>query len=375
MSARDVLSLPLVDLAAVHEPIINELQALFLDVLNTQRFVGGERVERFEAEFATYLGVRHVAAVGSGTGALRLGLIAAGIGRGDEVIVPANTFVGTAEAVIAAGAEPVIVDVDEDTALLDPDAAQAAITPRTTAIVPVHLYGQTVDSDQFARLATSASVFYLEDAAQAVGARWRGRSAGGLGDAAGFSFYPTKNLGALGDGGAVTTDDPELARRVRLLRSHGESPQYHHQLPGLTDRLDTLQAAFLSVKLAHVEEDQRLRDEAASYYRALLADVPEAKLLRTATDARHAHHLFVIRVNQRDGVLAALRARGVHAQVHYPTPLHQQPALERARRRARCPVAERLAASVLSLPLYARITKKQIEYAVEALRAAIREVV
>jgi dTDP-4-amino-4,6-dideoxygalactose transaminase len=366
-------SVPLVDLAAVHEPLLPEFESVFRRVLESQRFVGGEEVEEFEAAFADYLGVRHAIGVGSGTAALQLALVAAGIGQGDEVLIPVNTFFGTAEAVLAAGAIPVLVDVDEDTALMDLDAAASAVTGRTTAIVPVHLYGQPVDADAFGALARRTGLFHLEDAAQAVGAEWRGRRAGGLGNAAGFSFYPTKNLGALGDGGAVTTNDPELARRLSLLRSHGESPQYHHQVTGFNERLDALQAAVLGIKLAHLDADQRLRDEAADYYDGLLAGLPGVRLLEAAPDARHVRHLYVVRVARRDAVLAALRGYGVGAQVHYPVPLHHQPALARPLSHGSFPVAERLAASILSLPLFPRMTCDQIEYTVDRLATALAE--
>jgi dTDP-4-amino-4,6-dideoxygalactose transaminase len=366
-------SVPFVDLAVVNSPIAAELEASFGRILASGRFVGGEIVEAFEARFAEYLGVDHAVSVGSGTAALHLALVAAGIGHGDEVIVPATTFVATAEAVLAAGAVPVIVDVDENTGLMDPDAAAAAVTARTTAIIPVHLYGQPVQTDDFSALARRAGLFYLEDAAQAVGARCHGRPVGGLGDAAAFSFYPTKNLGALGDGGAITTNDGELARRVSILRSHGEAPRHHHQVPGFCERLDTVQAAFLTIKLAHLDADQRLRDEVVATYRELLADVAGVRMLTTAPGVDHVHHLFVIRVDRRDAVLEAMRTRGVQAQVHYPVPLHRQPALVRAAPGQPNPVADRLAASVLSLPLYPRMTPQQVDYTIDTLTAALRE--
>jgi dTDP-4-amino-4,6-dideoxygalactose transaminase len=362
---------PLVDLAAVHQPLLDELQAAFERVLSTSGFIGGVEVERFEAALAARTGAAHAVAVGSGTAALHLALLGAGIGPGDEVVVPALTFVATAEAVLATGAVPVLADVDRATALLDPVSVEHAVTARTAAVVPVHLYGQTADADRFRALADRHGLFLLEDAAQAIGAAWAGRPAGSLGDAAGFSFYPTKNLGALGDGGAVTTDDEGLARRVRLLRSHGEESKNHHVLAGFSERLDGLQAAFLSAKLAHLDSVQARRDGAAEHYRRHLPAIPGVELLTVAAPARHVHHLLVVRVPNRDAVLAALRDHGVGAAVHYPTPLHLQPACERLGKVGDFPAAEALAASVLSLPLYPGITVAQLDHCMAALAQVI----
>ncbi len=363
--------IPLVDLAAVHQPMLEDLRGAFERVLATSGFTGGEEVERFEEALAGRAGVDHAVGVGSGTAALHLALLAAGIGAGDEVVVPANTFFATVEAVLAAGATPVLADVDPSTALLDADAVEQAITPRTAAIAAVHLYGQPVDADRFTSLAAGHGLFLLEDAAQAIGAAWAGAPVGSLGHAAGFSFYPGKNLGALGDGGAVTTDDAALARRVRLLRSHGEEQRNHHVLAGFCERLDGLQAAFLAAKMAHLDAAQRLRDAAAQQYRRRLADMDGVGLLTTAPKARHVHHLMVVRVPNRDAVLADLRGHGVGASVHYPTPIHLQPAGEPLGKEGDFPVAEALARSIVSLPLYPGITTEQVEHCVAALDAAM----
>src|SRR4051794_24811516 len=237
MSDEKRLRIPAMDLGRVHRPVRDELVAAFTHALDTSSFVGGKPVEAFEAELAAYVGARHAVGVGSGTAALHLALVASGIGRGDEVLLPANTFIATAEAVLAAGADPVLVDVDPRTALMDVTAAAAAVGPRTAAIIPVHLYGQPVPMDPVRELASRHGLFVLEDAAQAIGARWRGERAGSMGDAAGFSFYPGKNLGALGDAGAVTTNDAALAGRVAALRSHGERRKYVHDMPGWCERL------------------------------------------------------------------------------------------------------------------------------------------
>lgn len=366
--------IPLIDLAAVHAPVADDLRAAFERLLASSAFTLGAEVERFETMLAASVGVRHAVGVASGTAALHLSLVAAGIGPGDEVILPPNTFFATAEAIVASGATPVLADVDPDTALLDPGAVEAAVSPRTAAIAAVHLYGQPVDAGRFESIAERYGLLLLEDAAQAIGAAWHGRPAGGLGHAAAFSFYPGKNVGALGDAGAVTTDDPQLARRVRLLRSHGEAAKHVHEVAGLCERLDALQAAFLAVKLARWDESQRLRDEAASRYGRLLAVVPGVAPLVTRRGARHVHHLFVVRVPDRDRVLGRLRAGGVQAAVHYPTPIHLQPASTALGKRGQFPHAEALASSIVSLPLFPGITDDQVDRVVDTLAAGIRDV-
>ena len=372
-AAQGRTTIPLVDLTAVHQPMLGDLRAAFDRVLATSAFIGGEEVERLEGALAARAGVDHAVGVGSGTAALHLALVAAGIGAGDEVILPANTFFATVEAVIAAGATPVLTDVDATTALLDPAAVEAAITPPTAAVVAVHLYGQPVDAGRFVSLAARHGLFLLEDAAQAIGAEWDDQPVGSLGDAAGFSFYPAKNVGALGDGGAVTTSDAALARRVRLLRNHGEAGRNHHVLAGFCERLDGLQAAFVAVKLSHLDSMQPLRDAAVAHYRRRLVELEGLTLVATAPRARHVHHLMVVRVRHRDAVLDALRDRGVGASVHYPTPIHLQPAGEFLGKPGDFPVAEALAHSVLSLPLYPGITVDQLDYCIAALRAAMEQ--
>ena len=364
-------SVPLVDLEVVHEPLVAELRAAFERVLASSTFVGGHEVERFEQALAERVSVPHAVAVGSGTAALHLALQAARIGRGDEVVLPPNTFFATAEAVVAAGATPVLADVDEATALLDPDAVEAAITGRTAAIAAVHLYGQPVDGDRFRAIAQRHGLFLLEDAAQALGAAWRGRPAGSLGHGAAFSFYPCKNLGALGDGGAVTTADAELARRVRLLRSHGEESRGVHVLSGFCERLDELQAAFLTAKLPYLRAAQAARVAAVASYRSRLESLEEVGALETAVGADHAHHLLVVRVPDRDRVLASLAAAGIGASVHYRRPIHLQPAFPELGSRGQFPRAEELADSILSLPLYPGITEAQIDRCVGALSDAL----
>lgn len=363
---------PFVDLGVVHRPVLDELHRAFERVLTSSTFMAGREVEAFEAALAERVGVTSCVLLGSGTAALHLALLAAGVGAGDEVILPPNTFFATAEAVAAVGARPVFADVDPATAQIDPDAVAAAVTDRTAAIIGVDLYGHPAPMTQLQRIADAHGLLLLEDAAQAIGATLDDRPAGSLGAAAGFSFYPGKNLGALGEAGAVTTDDQTLAQRIRELRSHGERAKHVHVAWGFNERPDELQAAFLNVKLAQLDEAQRLRDEAVARYTELLAAVPSASMLRTASGVRHVHHLMVVTVPDRDRVLQQLRADGVAAAVHYPTPIHLQPVFEGGWKRGQLPHAERLADSILSLPLFAGITDQQVERSVNTLAQALR---
>jgi dTDP-4-amino-4,6-dideoxygalactose transaminase len=366
--------IPLVDLGVVNGVVGSGLRAAFERVMASSGFTGGEEVEKFEHELARHLGVAHVVSVASGTAALHLALAAAGVGRGDEVILPPNTFFATAEAVMATGATPVLADVAASTALLDPDAVAAVVTSRTAAIIPVHLYGQPVDGDRFADLARRHGLLLLEDAAQAFGASWRGRPAGTLGTAGAFSFYPSKNLGALGDGGAVTTSDAALARSVRLLRSHGEERRHEHLVAGSCERLDGLQAAFLRTKLAAFDQYEALREDAVGRYHEQLPAITDAELFVTDSEARHANHLLVLRVPHRDRLLKLLHDAGVGAAVHYPMPIHLQPATATLGSVGQFPVAEALADSVISLPLYPGMTHSQIDRCVHALSEALGRV-
>lgn len=325
---------------------------------------------QFEAAYSQYIGVEHVIGVASGTDALEVPLRAIGVRPGDEVIVPANTFIATAEAVIRAGAVPVYADVNDD-ALLDVDAAAAAITSRTVGIAPVHLYGQMPDMTALADLAASNGLFVLEDAAQAQGAAQGGRRAGTIGLAAGTSFYPGKNLGAYGDAGAVLTNDAQLARTARLMINHGSAVRYVHEIFGFNSRLDTIQAVVLKAKLSRLEEGNERRRAAAQRYDELLADMDQVVRPRTAPDNLHVWHLYVIQVPQRDAVLAHLNANGIGAGLHYPVPLHLTEALADPRFPADAfPTARRLAGSILSLPLFPQITPAQQERVVAVLREA-----
>jgi dTDP-4-amino-4,6-dideoxygalactose transaminase len=366
----EVGPVPLVDLKAAHAEVAAEVAAGMAEVIATTAFIGGPQVRAFESEYAAYAGVDHVVGVASGTDALEVPLRALGVAPGDEVIVPANTFIATAEAIVRAGAVPTFADVTAD-ALLDPSAVEAAITPRTVGIAPVHLYGQMPDMAAIESIAARHGLFVLEDAAQAQGAAQEGRAAGSIGVAAGTSFYPGKNLGAYGDAGAVLTNDAEVARRSRLLINHGSSVRYVHEQFGFNSRLDTLQAVVLSAKLRRLEHGNERRRAAADRYAALLADLP-VDAPRAVPGNVHVWHLYVIQVEERDRVLAHLNAQGIGAGLHYPVPMHLTPALRSDRYRAGdFPTAERLAGRILSLPLFPQISPLQQEWVVEVLSEAI----
>jgi len=368
-SPTDLAPVPLVDLAAQHAEVAAEVAAGWDQVLARTAFVGGPQVAAFEAEFAAYLGVDHVLGVANGTDAIELALRALDIGPGDECLLPANTFIATAEAVVRAGATPVLVDCVEDTLLMDPAALSGAVTGRTRAVLPVHLYGQCAELEKIAPIAASVGAAVVEDAAQAQGARRNGRAAGTIGEIAATSFYPGKNLGAYGDAGAVMTNDAALAASVRLLREHGSPRKYEHTELGFNSRLDTLQAVVLSAKLRRLEGWNTDRRAAAARYDELLAEVDGVVRPVVADGNLPVWHLYVVRVPRRDEVLAALHAVGIGAGIHYPTPLHLTGAFEHlGLRKGSFPVAERTAGELLSLPLFPEITEQQQQRVVAALR-------
>ena len=368
--------IPLVDLAAQHAVIADEVTRGWQEVLARTAFIGGPQVAAFEREFADFTGVTDCVAVANGTDAIELALRASGIGPGDEVILPANTFIATAEAVWRTGATPVLVDcADDDTYLMDMAAAAAAVTARTKAFIPVHLYGQVAPVEQLTSLAASIGAVVIEDAAQAQGAARHGRIAGSLGHAASVSFYPGKNLGAYGDAGAVLTNSPELASLIRLIREHGSPRKYVHEVVGLNSRLDTLQAVVLSAKLRRLAAWNEARRQAAARYEAALAGLAGVTRPRTLEGNTHIWHLYVIRIPERDRVLADLQAAGIGAGIHYPTPIHRTRAFASFGSHSAAgngfPVAERTAPELLSLPLYAEITPAQQERVVEVLVKAL----
>jgi dTDP-4-amino-4,6-dideoxygalactose transaminase len=356
------LQVPFTRLDNADPGLMAELLDVVAGVAARAAFTLGEEVEGFEREFAAYCGTEQAVGVSSGTAALELALRALGVGPGDEVIVPANSFIATAEAVSAAGAVPRLVDVDERTALLTAEIVERALSPRTRCVIPVHLYGRTVEMEPLLALCRERGLLVVEDACQAHGARYGPRPAGSLGDAGCFSFYPTKNLGAWGDGGAVVVDDPELAERLRLLRSHGEGGRHHHQMPARTDRLDALQAAILRHKLRHLDGAIERRRAAGAALREALAGTAVLPPAEPPVCGDHVFHLFVVRSGRRDELREHLGAHGVAAAIHYPTPIHLQPAYAGlGLGPGSLPVAERLAAESCSLPVFPTISEPELE--------------
>jgi len=368
-----VSTIPLVDLALQHAQVAEEVEAGFADVLAAGDYIGGKAVPAFEQAYAEFAGVRACVGVANGTDAIELALRAAGVRPGHEVVVPANTFIATAEAVVRAGARPVFVDVDEEALLLDPRAVDAALTDRTRAVVGVDLYGQVAPFEQLPSALAARGVVVIEDGAQSQGATRHGRQAGGFGRAAATSFYPGKNLGAYGDAGAVTTDDAELAQHVRLLGAHGSPAKYVHTHIGFNSRLDTLQAVVLRAKLRRLPEWNAQRRAAAATYDELLAGDELVRTPATLEGNEHVWHLYVVRVTDRDRVLSELHDEGVGAGVHYPVPVHLTPAMAHLGGvPGQFPVAERAAQQILSLPLFPGITTAQQERVVAALGRAVR---
>lgn len=360
---------PFLDVGASYRELRSDLDEAIAGVLDRGWFVLGPEVAAFESAFAAHVQAAHAVGTGNGLDALTLALRAVGVGPGDEVIVPSHTFVATWLAVSAIGAVPVPVDPDPDTALLAPDAAEAAVGPRTRAIVPVHLYGRPADVPAFVAVARRHGLAVVEDAAQAHGARVGTRRIGAHGDAACWSFYPGKNLGAFGDGGAVTTDDPGVAARVRRLANYGSEEKYHHDVLGVNSRLDELQAAVLRVKLAHLDAWNDRRRAVAEAYHTALADLEGLTLPPTDPTRGTVWHLFVVRTDERDRLRADLHAAGVDAMVHYPVPCHRQPAYAAtSAAQAHLPVADDLARTVLSLPMGPHLRPDQVGQVVEAVR-------
>jgi dTDP-4-amino-4,6-dideoxygalactose transaminase len=364
------MDVPFVDLAAVTGDVRVPVFDAWLALLDSNRFIGGEAVDRFESQWAAYCGTTQAVGVGNGTDAIQLTLRAMGIGEGDEVIVPANSFVATAEAVMLAGAIPHFADVDPATLLLTPDALNAAVTKRTRAVIVVHLYGQMADMDAVCRTAERVGIAVIEDAAQAHGATWRGRRAGSVGHAGCFSFYPGKNLGAFGDAGAVVTSDADLAARLRSLRDHGRAggSHYDHAYVGTNSRLDAVQAVVLSAKLKQLDAWNEARRAIAQQYRAAMA-ATTVDLVAEAPGARGVYHLAVVRVPQRDRVRRWLHQRGIGTGIHYPTPIHRLAPYEHLSV-GPLPVAEQAAAEILSLPMFPHMTQEQVAHVCRAIDGA-----
>lgn len=370
------MTVPFLDLPAQYADLKEELRPHLEQVLDTSAYILGPYAERFEQAFAEFLGVRHVIGVANGTDALLLSLKALGVGPGDEVITAANSFVATAEAIAHAGAKPVFVDVEPGSYTIDASQVEAKISPRTKALIPVHLYGQPAEMTSLGELAGSKGIPMVEDAAQAHGASYRGRPVGGLGEAACFSFYPGKNLGAYGDAGAVATNRDDVALTLRKLRDHGGVKKYEHEIVGFNSRLDGLQAAVLLVKLKRLRRWNERRAAHAALYTELLSGVPGVYVPTVRGQATHVFHLYVIRVpaELREGLRVHLQSHGIATGIHYPAPLHLTPAFASlGYRPGDCPVAESYARSVLSLPMFPELRREQVEYVADHVARYIKE--
>lgn len=360
-------SIPLVDLKAQYASIADDVDVAIKSVLESSDFILGQDVEAFENEFASFCQARHGVGLDSGISALELGMRALGIGEGDEVITPVNSFIASSSAISFTGARPVWVDVNPETHNLDAEKVAAAITPRTRAIMPVHLYGQPADMDPLLGIAHEHGLSVVEDACQAHGARYKGRRVGSMGDLAAFSFYPGKNLGAYGDGGALVTNRSDIAETVRMMRNYGQREKYRHASLAWNRRLDSIQAAVLRIKLRHLDVWNAKRRILASQFDALLKDYP-CMLTRSIPEAEHVHHLYVIQSPARDRLMRHLAERGIATGIHYPTPIHLQEAYQSlGGKRGDFPVAENAASRVLSLPMYPEVTTDVLEYIAHAV--------
>ncbi len=362
------MPVPMIDLRAQYAPILPEIQSAVARVFETCQFRGGAELEAFEAEAASFAGVRHAIGVASGTDALWLAIKALNPRPGDEIITSPFTFFATAGAIVNAGAIPVFADIDPDTFNIDPASAARLVSPRTIALLPVHLYGQCADMDPLREIARRHGLAVIEDCAQALGATYRGQRAGSLGDMAACSFYPTKNLGAAGEGGMVFTNDDGLASMVRKLRCHGGSVQYQHEMVGINSHLHAIQAAILKVKLRYLPGWNAARREKARRYRELLNNLDGVRLPVERPDREHVYHQFVVRISRRDDAVKLFRERGIGCGVFYPVPLHRQPCFAPWTVNVSCPNAETAAREVLALPIYPELTDAQQEEVADAIR-------
>jgi len=363
---------PFLDLKAHHDPIRAEVMAAMNEVIDVNAFAGGPFVAKFEEDYAKYCTTQYCVGSGNGTDAIWFALLGLGVGPGDEVITVPMTFMATAEAISYAGAKPVFVDIDPATFTMDPSKVEAAITPRTKAIVPVHLFGQCADMDPILAIAKKHNLFVVEDAAQAQGSLYKGRKAGSLGNAGAFSFYPGKNLGAWGEAGGTVTSDPALRDRMIMFREHGQKKKYFHDVIGWNGRMDGIQAAVLRVKLKYLDQANAGRRRAAARYNQLLAGVAGLTLPVEASYAGHIYHVYAVRVANRDAVLKAMGDRGIGCGIHYPVPVHLQNAYaELGHKRGDFPVSEACADSFLSLPMFPELTDAQIDLVVAELKAVL----
>jgi dTDP-4-amino-4,6-dideoxygalactose transaminase len=362
------MRVPFLDLKVQYESIRGEIANAIQQVLDKTAFAGGPFVAQFESDFASFCDTRYAAGVGSGTDALWMALLGLGVGPGDEVITVPDTFIATVEAISYCGAKPVLVDVDPVTYNMDPSKIEAALTGKTRAIIPVHLFGQTADMDPILEIARKRGIFVIEDASQAHGAEYKGRKAGSIGDAGCFSFYPGKNLGAYGEAGAVVTNNPELDKKIRMLRDHGQAKKYHHAMIGWNARMDGFQGAILSVKLRHLPAWNEGRRRNARIYDDLLKDKAGVTPPKEVSYGKHVYHIYAIRVPDRDRLIADLAANDIHCGIHYPIPIHLLDAYKSLNQgKGSFPVAERSAAEFVSLPMFPELTPEQIRFVVASL--------
>jgi dTDP-4-amino-4,6-dideoxygalactose transaminase len=367
------MKVPFLDLKAQYEPIRGEIADAIQQVLDKTAFAGGPFVAQFEKEFAAFCGTQFAAGVGSGTDALWMALLGLGIGQGDEVITVPDTFIATAEAISWCGAKPVFVDVDPVTYNMDPSKIDAAVTEKTKAIIPVHLFGQMADMDPIMAIARERGIFVVEDASQAHGAEYKGKKAGSIGDAGCFSFYPGKNLGAYGEAGAVVTNDAALDGKIRMLRDHGQAKKYHHSLIGWNARMDGIQGAVLSVKLRHLPAWNDGRRRNAGIYGELLQGVAGVAIPKEAAYAKHVYHIYAIRVPDRDRLIGALAEKDIHCGIHYPIPVHLLEAYKSLNLcKGSFPVAEKCAAEFVSLPMFPELTREQVRAVAEGVKVNLK---
>jgi dTDP-4-amino-4,6-dideoxygalactose transaminase len=368
------IKVPFLDLWSQHLPLMSEFNDAIREVIESSAFAGGRFVAAFEEDFAAYCKVPCAIGVGSGTEALWLSLLACGVGSGDEVITVPSTFMATAEAITYCGARPVFVDVDESTYTMNPDALKHALTPKTKAIIPVHLFGQPSDMDPIVEFGRKHGLYVIEDACQAHGATYKGKRVGTFGDTACFSFYPGKNLGAFGEAGAIVTNSAELDEKIKILRDHGQQRKYFHSVVGWNCRMDGIQAAVLRIKLRQLDAANQRRRNHAAQYDTGLRELDGIITPTEASYARHVYHIYAIRVSSRDETIKSLTDQGIATGIHYPVPVHLQEAYQTlGYTRSSFPIAERCAAEFISLPMYPELTYSQIEQVIEAVKEAVAE--
>ncbi|MBN2254708.1 MAG: DegT/DnrJ/EryC1/StrS family aminotransferase [Deltaproteobacteria bacterium] len=366
------MKVPFLDLTSQYETMKDEIHTAINQVIEKTAFAGGPFVEQFENEFAPFCSCEHAVGVGNGTDALWLPLLALGIGPGDEVITVPSTFIATAEAISFCGATPVFIDIEERTYNMNPDLLEAAITPKTKAIIPVHLFGQPADMDPIMEIARKHNLYVVEDACQAHGSEYKGKKAGSMGDAAAFSFYPGKNLGAYGEGGATVTNNAELAKTMKMFRDHGQSQKYYHGMIGWNARLDGIQGSILSAKLRHLDAWNDARRNHAHLYTKLFFETEGIITPHEADYAKHVFHIYAIRVKNRDRLISTLAERDIFCGIHYPVPVHLQQAYGMlGYKKGSFPIAEKCAEEFVSLPMFAELTDEQVAYVAKNVKELI----